>query len=563
MTPAFSNPWTMQEIEKILALANQQQPDMTQLTNAQSEPQPQASGTDIVNREMERAMRPAPNPYQIGLEQNIGAQKAIWEAANDTLNNNLATYAKTNGLAEDAARAMLGAQQQTAHDAAESFRNQLTASGLGTEGYSALGNSFADVQNQLATRQAQDIAEAFNGAYSMTTDQYYDRKYEEAIMRGLSARRANRLASSQAREYQANRVAYLDGLYNSWGRNEAGVTNPIGMQVLGMIAQDNPMLAQIYGQAYPTPMNEYNNANEIAKLTLSSDNALRNALEIARVGYLNDTRKMDRAHVYNLESQQNQALFTLQNEVFRDDRKAQAEIAKIAAQSEEKQREFLQKVQYGYQMAEAFGFSPNSDECKAIVYKSAFGTDLPNLNKTAFNDKVATGLKTFIEATGKQIENIQEQLASNNNLSEEDRKALETKLQDLSTASYDATTKMGKLLDVPVGAVPLPEFKNDPNQDLPIIRSLVDLGKKNNSTREDILQSVVIYIHGTPKTKEISEAAIEQYLVDNGLLPPRTEKTTPTQSAQSNNTVSQSPYAYHPSGGGGYPWEVGNPYIRR
>lgn len=540
MTPAFSNPWTMQEIEKILELAKQQQPDMSQLTNAQPEPQPQASGTDIVNREMERAMRPAPNPYQIGLEQNIGAQKAIWEAANDTLNNNLATYAKTNGLTEDAARAMLGAKQQTAHDAAESFRNQLTASGLGTEGYSALGNSFADVQNQLATRQAQDIAEAFNGAYSMTTDQYYDRKYEEAIMRGLSARRANRLASSQAREYQANRVAYLDGLYNSWGRNEAGVTNPIGMQVLGMIAQDNPMLANLYAQVYPTPMNEYNNANEIAKLTLSSDNALRNAIEIAQIGHLNKTKEMDRAQVYNLQSQQNQALLTLQNEVFRDDRQAQAEIAKIAMQSEAKQREVLQKAQNGHQIAIALGFKEGTPEYQAVVYKSAMGTDLPNLNKNAFNDKLFSAGKITIETLQKQIEGIREQLSATD-LPDNERATLESQLQYNIDAINKITNQLTGEFGVSIQEPDLPPFKNNPALDIPVIKTMLAAVSPDTS-REDNLKNIVNWIHKT--APEMSVGAIEYFLVNNGLLPSKTEKSKPSSSNTSKSNQSRAEKGY-------------------
>lgn len=67
---------------------------------------------------------------------------------------------------------------------------------------------------------------------------------------GYSPRQAKKFAGYNARDYQANRVAYLDNLYNSYGRDGL-VTTPLGNQIIGQLATENPMLANFYANAYP------------------------------------------------------------------------------------------------------------------------------------------------------------------------------------------------------------------------------------------------------------------------------------------------------------------------
>lgn len=530
MTPAFSNPFTMQKIEDLLKLAEAQQPNMTQLTNAQpQEPQPQASGTEIVNREMERAMRPAPNPWENQIRQGVLGAKQAYNAALDAYNNPQSS----------------AAQQSTAQQAmidqnaiANRFRNAAQSAGLDTSGYGA-GVSLADTQSYLDSEKARDITEALKGAYSMTTDQFYERKYEEAIMRGLSARRANRLAGNQAREYQANRVAYLDGLYNSWG-HDGSVTNPIGIQVLGMIAQDNPMLANLYAQVYPNPRDAYNTENEMAKTILQSDNALKNALALQSAGHSNRLQEMAQSHGYSLETLEKQYLYQLQNDIFRDDRAAQAKIAEIAAKDAATQREFLRKAQNAHQLAAMLGIPEGSEMYKAVMYQGVLGKDMPNLDKNAFNKEIFSAGKTTIEALENQITGIRERLTAKD-LPDNERAELEAQLQRNMDAIIKVTNGMTTQFGVSIQEPNLPPFANNPEKDLPIIKYMLSTAPPNTS-REDKLKDIVNWIHET--APDMSVGFIESFLVENGLLPPKTENPNSNSSGTQKSNKERAERAY-------------------
>lgn len=539
MVPTFSDPFAIKKIEELLALANQQ-PSMEQLTNSQPEQQQQeesSGGTRTVNEYMRQALPKPPNPYELGNYRNIYSAKSAWNDAN-SLYQNPTAYAKAEGLTDEAVQALAAQQMQNAHDAAEQSRYRLNSAGLSTNGYSAFDDTFEGVQNNLASREAQDIMGALQGAYSMTPDQYYEKEFENGIIDGLSARRAKRLAGARAREYQANRVAYLNGVFNGYGIGDDGTTNNIGTQILGMIAQDNPMLANFYAQVYPNQRDAYNTNQQIAMEALKHSNLQ----DIIGLNFANTLKQMGVADMYNANQQyrggeiyrQNaeyQSMLNLKENVFRDNMKAQAEMDKILAQDEAKQREFFQKAQYGHQMAVALGFREGTPEYQAVVYKAAFGSDLPDLNKNAFNDKANNALKTFVETTGKQIENIREQLL-NNELSDDERRELEKKLDEYMTAQDQAINQMGVLLGVPVEEPPFPPFSNNPAKDLPLIRIIIGDNVKQGTEREQRLKDVVDWIHQT--NSEISEEFIEKYLVDNGLLPPKTKSGTPQSYEKTN-----------------------------
>ena len=356
----------------------------------------------MVDREIERAIRPAPNQYELGNLQSILAAKEAYVAA-DALSQNPAAYAKANGLSEDATRALAGTQMQNAQASADMSRNRLTAGGFNTGGYGA-GDTLENVRNQLLSREAKDIAEVFQGAYSKTTDQYYNLEYNKAIASGLSPRRAEKLASANARKYQANRVAYLDGVYNSYGHNEAGATTPIGMQILGMIAQDNPMLAQIYGQAYPTPMNEYNNANDIAK-EITKQNNLKdimgleqnNALE--RISAQLNANKEYATHNAGL----NRETYATNKAV---DQQYQIDSENRAAQTAEKLRQ--QQTQAGEAFADRYGLT-GADKAKVVA---AFqGINLSGLQSgQKANDDTLKNLKNLHAMLDTRIKALQDQM---------------------------------------------------------------------------------------------------------------------------------------------------------
>ena len=537
-------------------IPDEQQPSMAQLTNAQATQveQPETpSGTDMVNDAISSAIRPAPNQLENNYRQQVlGAKQAYMDAQNLSQNPN----------GNDQTRALAQQTMTAANDLAKFARNAAQAAGFNTNPYGE-GVSLEDTRNYIESERARDIVEALQGAYSINSEQYYEKAYFNALSRGLSPRRAKRDAGMRAREYQANRVAYLNGVYSNYG-HDSRVTNDIGNQILGMIAMENPMLANLYGQVYPNQRDAYARDNQIEDKVLDQTNAL----ELLSAGLKNDLTKMGVADMYNAQNAYRGAEISMQNklfdaqlarveQLFLSDLDTRKEIEKIRAASEQEQRKFLNGVQQGHQLALMLGLPEGSDAYRAVVYKAAIGKDPPNFNKGAFNKDVINGLNTFIETTGKQIEEIRERL-TDSTLSDEERRTAETRLADLMRARDEASDKMGVELDTQV-RIPIPPFTNDPDKDLPIIRALI-AGMPKDSKREDILHDITHYIQDSPQGKSMSEAAIERYLVEEGLLPPRPEDAkvaTPqatksnqkrrSEASERNAKVNSANYLYNPN----------------
>lgn len=499
---------------------DEQVPNMGQLTNSQAQPEEEINGQKMVDQKINQALnpRPAPNYFANQLRQGILDNKQAYMA-------NQAIYDNPNSTdaAKTLAQQLMGANNASANR----LRDMGQAAGLDMSQFGA-GQSLEAGQSYLDSERARDIVEALQGAYSINSDQYYDKAYFNALSRGLSPRQAKRDAGMRAREYQANRVAYLNGVYNNYG-HDGRVTNNIGNQILGMIAMENPMLANLYGQVYPNQRDAYARDNQLEDKVIDQTNAL----DLIGRNFQNTLTQMEYANIYNQQNKHLDALLELRNKVFLGNIEAQAELDKLRYASEQEQNKFLAQARQAHQIARMLGFEENTDAYRAIVFQSLTGKTMPNLDKGAFNKDLTNGLNTFIETTGKQIEEIRERL-TDTTLTDEERRSLETRLTDLMNGRNAATDKMGEALGTQV-RVPIPPFTNNPDKDLPIIRALIE-GMPKDSKREDILHDIVHYIQDSQQGKSISEAAIEHYLIEQGLLPPREEKAqTETSQATKNN----------------------------
>ena len=284
------------EREKLLAqLGGQQQPPVEQ-------PE-QRDGKDMVNAAVENAIRPAPNPLEIASQNNVIAQKQAYADAKD-----------------DAGR-------QMAASMADALRNTATAAGIDMSGYGS-DVSLQDAQRNLASRQAQDIMEALQGQYAQSSDRYFEKEYTRALAKGYSDEDAKDIAGQKARRYQADRVAYLRGAYNSYG-HDGRVTNNYGNMFLEMMASENPTLANFYAQVYPNQRDAYSQENQIARDMLQNNNLLERLEKLQ--GY--EEKNMGLRFNYNEKSADN-ASERRKNEKFFDanvdfqDAKARAEFAR-------------------------------------------------------------------------------------------------------------------------------------------------------------------------------------------------------------------------------------------
>ena len=496
----FSMP---ERIKEILDLAKQTQPSMSQLTTPQ-QPQEQAGGKEIVDREIERAIRPAPNQYELGNLQSILAAKEAYATA-DALNQNPAAYAKANGLSEDATRALAGAQMQNAQALAEMSRNKLNAGGFNTDGYGA-GDTLENVRNQLLSREAKDIAEAFQGAYSKTTDQYYNQQYEDAIIRGYSPRKASRIAGNLAREYQANRVAYLDGVYNSYG-HDGRVTNPIGYQILGMIAQDNPTLGNLYANVYPSQRDAYNTETEMGKIALQSDNTLKMLNEelkntLTRMDYAGAINQGQREieHAYDIENSRLAQTIYQENQIFANDLAYKNVIRNRDFANDEAARQYVIKSQQAAQTANLFGYQVGSKEY-ATLYAAFMGYTVPKIGE---QDKsfVENGVKVW-EGLQKRVDTLTD-LVSDPALSPELKSQYKNEIARYTEMLKAIEEKFGTQWGLPTSR-DLPPYSPDNPQGTKTVIAYIIQNAGTGATKQDILADAYNWARETDKNVKMED----------------------------------------------------------
>ena len=203
------------------AVAGEPKPLLSLLSNPeqsapaeQPPPQPQQSpqtqqqepldGKQMIDVSMAKALDipQAPNPYALNVQRGLLAQKQAY------------------------ADAQTDAGRSAAHSRAELLRNKANAAGIDISGYGS-DVSLGDAVNNLASQEARDIMGALQGYYSGDSGQYYTDKYLQGIEMGMSPRRARKAAEVLAGNYKADRMQYLDGLLNSYGRADTALANQI------------------------------------------------------------------------------------------------------------------------------------------------------------------------------------------------------------------------------------------------------------------------------------------------------------------------------------------------
>lgn len=220
------------------APAEQSPPQPQQSPTPQPQPQEPLDGKQMIDVSMAKALDipQAPNPYALNVQRGLLTQKQAYADA------------KTD------------ADRATAHSAAELLRNKANAAGIDVSGYGS-GVSLGDAVNNLASQEARDIMGALQGYYSRDSGQYYNDEYWRGIERGLSPRKAQKVAEALTGSYKADRVQYLDGLLNSYGRDDTALAN----QIIASMIPESPAIAQFYALTNPNPLNEYNTAVDVAK----------------------------------------------------------------------------------------------------------------------------------------------------------------------------------------------------------------------------------------------------------------------------------------------------------
>ena len=200
-------------------------------------------------------------------------------------------------------------ERELAHSRAEMYRALGNEMGYDLKGYGA-DDTLGEAENALAVQRTRDLLGALQGQYAQNSDQRYEDEYHRAINMGISPKRAQKIAQRAAREYQANRTAYFNQMFNNTGIDGYRLT-PQGAQMLAALAKDDPDTANFYANWYPTGREVYANQHEIDKLNLAHRHGFENRADVHKYNELEAdsafkrlARQLELQHGYSKEMAQ-------------------------------------------------------------------------------------------------------------------------------------------------------------------------------------------------------------------------------------------------------------------
>lgn len=147
-----------------------------------------------------------------------------------------------------------------AHSGAERARAGLQQLGVDPAQY-GLNGTYDEAAQALANNDTRAMQNILQGEMAESSGQYYDRIYKILRDQGFSRDIAESEAHRRAQSYASQRVQALNQAFNTYGHN-GQVINPMGIQMLGMMAQEDTDMAKYYVGRYAGPLQEYAKANQ-------------------------------------------------------------------------------------------------------------------------------------------------------------------------------------------------------------------------------------------------------------------------------------------------------------
>lgn len=457
------------ETQKLLELINQQ-PQQEQLAQTEQSAQPvqqqqveQASGTDLVNRAVESALRPqAPNVVQNKLINDVLAQKIAYNLAEQ----------KYKAAQDEATRQGLLSDMQKFNQQANFLRDTGNKLGIDLSGYGE-GVSLQDADRNLYTKELQELMHMATGRYSLSADRFYEQEFERQMMNGTSADTAHRRASRAAREYQADRVAYLNGLYNSYGRDGL-VTNATGNDILLKLAADDPTAANFYAQIYPNAKNAYERQNKLEDKTLDQTNLLE---------------KMAAMYIYNLRQADYNEQIRRGGAVFNQDLAYNGAVRNANLANELDDLAYSKKVGRARDFVNSLGLE--GDAAKNMLSVIVTGKELPKSEQKKFPKEVYERMTAHYNSLNAEEKNIVSAL-SDENTPKEIRPALQKRWQDIQLQKQDINNVFGETLGLG-SKQKVPEFTGDMDKDIPQIAELLSIMQEKGANEEEMFERIAAW----------------------------------------------------------------------
>lgn len=403
-------------IEEVLRRLHQQ---AEQPAEQPAEPKPERTAEpvdakDEINERILSQTRPrATSLPELYAQQGILQSKSLYENAQNIANAMADQYYGAQRNAQDPAQMayvnqLTQATQQQSNEMANNIRAQMGAAGVDMSQYGS-DVSLEDASRRYAEQQMSELMQAITGQYSLSAEEYYDTEFDRQILNGASARNARRRAAKAARKYQADRVGYLNNLYNAYGR-DGRVTNELGNQILTWMSQDNPGIASYYAQIYPNARDAYARENklqddatrqqsELAQLAFAEQNARERMQLQAQINDMlnaNNTARGDKSYTYRKGVDEQ---YQIGEETRAEDRAIRAEQRKIEA----RYNQILSDIQFYKTLV------PDADIDEVEVIRAALGWKNSGGKDKSSAQTLNTAYKNMIDAKQKQINSIIEQ----------------------------------------------------------------------------------------------------------------------------------------------------------
>lgn len=155
----------------------------------------------------------------------------------------------------------VGIQQMAqAGQAANTARTLLDAIGGDASAYGA-DVPYAQAAMNLAMNDARDLNDLLTNTVS--SGDKYDEVYNDLISRGVSHERAVSEARKASFPYQDARIQRLENAFMNYGFDDSGAINTAGVQILNLLAEEDPNRANSYLNTHGTPKDEYTLGNQM------------------------------------------------------------------------------------------------------------------------------------------------------------------------------------------------------------------------------------------------------------------------------------------------------------
>lgn len=142
-----------------------------------------------------------------------------------------------------------------AHTAAERARNGLLQLGVDPSVY-GLDSDYNTARQAVADNDTRALKNVLEGEMAESSGEYYDRIYMMLRNQGFASDVAEREAQRRAASYASKRVRSLNDAFNTYGHNNTTI-NPLGIQILNMMADEDTEKAGSYLKQYARPLDEY------------------------------------------------------------------------------------------------------------------------------------------------------------------------------------------------------------------------------------------------------------------------------------------------------------------